>query len=83
MVQSEKLQANAAASKSKLKEVAGMLADMNNKLAETHDELTCIQDSVKSLKKEKVALKKQKQCVPAQIALSVKKETVKAVKVTL
>ena len=83
MVQNEKLQADAAVLKSKLKEVAGTLADTSNKLAKTCDKLTCIQESVKSLKKEKVALKKQNQCVPAQIALAVKKETVKAIKVTL
>lgn len=87
MVQKEKLQADAAASKSKLKEVAGTLADTSSKLAETHDELTGIQNSVKSLKKEKIALKKQitkqKQRVPARIALAVKKDTAKAVKVTL
>lgn len=83
VVQNEKLQADAAVLKSKLKEVAGTLADTSNKLAKTCDKLTCIQESVKSLKKEKVALKKQNQCVPAQIALAVKKETVKAIKVTL
>ena len=80
VAQNDKLQADAAASKSKLKEVVGILADTDTKLAKACSKLTCIQESVKSLKKEKVALKKLKQHVPAQIALAVNKETPKAAK---
>ena len=83
VAQNDKLQADAAVSKSKLKEVVGILADTDTKLAKACSELTCIQESVKSLKKEKVALKKLKQYVPARIALAVNKEMAKAANVTL
>ena len=42
VAQSDKLQADAAASKSKLKEVVGILADTDTKLAKACSELTCI-----------------------------------------
>lgn len=75
--QIERLRSEVVSSKTKLKEVAGDLADAHDELDEVQKGFDQLKECNNTLKHEKAALKKQKQRVPTRIALAVKKETTK------
>lgn len=73
--QIERLRSEVVSSKTKLKEVAGDLADAHDKLDEVQKGFDQLKECNNTLKHEKAALKKQKQRVPTRIALAVKETT--------